>query len=209
MGVMTTQETPSGDQRFYDPTEVEAYVNEVTGTIRTLQARLVEAERRADQAGLPGDQHPETATIGRALLLAGEVADKTIAEADARAAQIVGAAEDRAADIVSAAKADADRMIDRARDAAAEMFQRGEARLLAAVSAFVEGSDILRAELTRIEEDAASWRGSNRATPGTDSPVSSPPPRPDGAAPPAGAVRRLGDRGDDVMSRVAGATSQA
>jgi DivIVA protein len=147
-------------QKYYDPAEVEAYVAEVTNTIKTLQARLTDAVRRAEVAeqSTGGDRQPETASLGRALLLAGEVADKTIADADARGAEIIRAAEDRAVAIIEAANHEAQRLVEAAGGAAAEVFQKGEARLLAAVSAFMEGSEVLRGALARIEADATSWR---------------------------------------------------
>ena len=188
---MSSPDPTAGQQKYYDPAEVEAYVADVTATIKTLQGRLQEAVRRAEHAeqtgpgdrGDPpsGDYHPESASLGRALLLAGEVADKTIADADIRATEIVRAAEYRAAAIVEAAHTEARRLVDTASGAAAEVFQKGEARLLAAVSAFVEGSNVLRSALARIEGDATSWRHSGRTPttsdrPSSDCPTSDPAP---------------------------------
>jgi len=183
---MSSPDPTAGQQKYYDPAEVEAYVADVTATIKTLQARLQEAVRRAEHAEqsgpgerwdqASGDYHPESASLGRALLLAGEVADKTIADADTRAAEIARAAEYRAAAIVEAAHTEARRLVDTASGAAAEVFQKGEARLLAAVSAFVEGSNVLRAALSRIEDDATSWRNSGRTRPTSDRPASDLPP---------------------------------
>lgn len=163
---MSTPDPQAGQHKYYDPGEVEAYVADVTNTIKTLQGRLQEALRRAEHAEQEhregdqpyGDAAAESASLGRALLLAGEVADKTIADADARAAEIVGDGQRRAAAIVEAAQSEARRVVDAAGGAAAEIFEKGEARLLAAVSAFVDGSNVLRSALARIEEDATDWR---------------------------------------------------
>jgi cell division septum initiation protein DivIVA len=162
---MSSSDAPPGQQKYYDPAEVEAYVRDVTETIKTLQARLQEASRRAEAAerALDGDSQPETASLGRALLLAGDVADKTIADANAKATEIIRAAEEKAADIVERANTEASRLIDAAGGAAADVFEKGEARLLAAVSAFMEGSNVLRAALGRIEDDATAWRKTARA----------------------------------------------
>lgn len=162
---MSASDPPPGQQKYYDPAEVEAYVRDVTETIKTLQARLQEASRRAEAAerALDGDAQPETASLGRALLLAGEVADKTIADANAKAAEILKAAEEKATEIIERANSEATRLVDAAGGAAADVFEKGEARLLAAVSAFMEGSNVLRAALGRIEEDATSWRKTARA----------------------------------------------
>ncbi len=152
---------PSGQQKYYDPAEVDAYVADVTKTIKTLQARLKDAERRADLADLAEQRDQVAQAAGRAGtdgVNQARRADQTVAEAEDRAAAIVRAAEDRAAAIVGAANAEAYRLVDAARDAAADVFQTGEARLLAAVSAFVEGSNILRREMARIEKDATNWR---------------------------------------------------
>jgi hypothetical protein len=177
---MSTSDAPPGQQKYYDPAEVEAYIRDVTETIKALQARLEETTRRADAAErYMGERNPETASLGRALLLAGEVADKTIADADIRAGDIIRGAEDRAVAIIEAANGEAQRLVDAAGGAAAGLFQKGEARLLAAVSAFMEGSNVLRSALSKIEEDAASWRSSVR---GPQSP-SAPPPTPPPVAP--------------------------
>ena len=156
--------------KYYDPGEVEAYISEATTTITTLQARLEELARRAaDAEQALGDYHPETASLGRALLLASEVADKTISDADARAEEIVRVADVRAHEIVEAARKEADnilvtaqteanRLINAATTAAADAFQVGQTRLLAAVARFVEGSNTLRAELAGVEDDATTWR---------------------------------------------------
>jgi len=81
------------ETRYYDPDEVDTYVNDATNTIRTLNARLLDATRRADEAERAlGDKQTETASLGRALLLASDVADKTIFGAGATAAEIIRAA---------------------------------------------------------------------------------------------------------------------
>jgi DivIVA protein len=164
--------------KYYDPGEVEAYISEATTTITALQARLEELARRAaDAEQALGDYHPETASLGRALLLASEVADKTISDADARAEEIVRVADERAQEIVEAARKDADsvlvtarseanRLINAATTAAADAVQVGEARLLAAVARFVESSNTLRAELAGVEDDATAWRGTINTSPG-------------------------------------------
>ena len=99
---------PAGDPRQYDPVEVEAYVNDATATIRSLQVRLADAARRADEAEMAlADCPPETASLGRALLLASDVSDKTIAEAETRAAEIVRLAGEQAVSIIAAAEDEA------------------------------------------------------------------------------------------------------
>jgi len=60
--------------------------------------------------------------------------------------------------IVATADDDARRVIEAAKGAAASLFSSGEARLLAAVSAFVEGSNLLREEMAKVAEQATSWR---------------------------------------------------
>lgn len=155
-----------GEPKYYDPAEVEAYVNAATATIKALQARLTDAIQRAEasEAALDNSQ-PETAGLGRALLLASEVADKTISEAEARAAEVVRAAEERGATLVAAAEAEATRLVDAARETAADIFRKGEARLLGAVNAFVEGSTVLREELAKVGDDATGWRVETPAPP--------------------------------------------
>jgi len=166
---MSTPSFPAGDPKYYDPAEVEAYVNDATTTIRTLQARLADAARRADEAEQAlGDCQPEAASLGRALLLASEVADKTVAEAEAHAAEIVRAASEQAAAIIATAELEAHHLVDAAHGAATDIFRDGEARLMAAVSAFVEGSTVLREELAKVGEDAARWRAGSSPQDGVD-----------------------------------------
>jgi vacuolar-type H+-ATPase subunit H len=157
---MKSQDAASDQQKYYDPAEVEAYVTDVTNTIKTLHARLLDATRRAELAEQTfGDQHADTASLGRALVLAGEVADKTIADADARAAEIIRSAEAGASGITQSAHDEANRLVDSARSAAADLFRSGETRLLEVVAAFVEGTNVLRADLEKITSHATSWRG--------------------------------------------------
>jgi hypothetical protein len=158
---MSATNFSSGESKFYDPGEVEAYINEATNTIKTLQARLADATRRSEEAERSmSESQPETASLGRALLLASEVADKTLSDADARAAEIVRAAQAEASTIIAASQRDADRLIDRAKEAAAAHYRVGQERLLAAVAAFVEGANVLRGQLTEVEEDSTRWQGS-------------------------------------------------
>jgi cell division septum initiation protein DivIVA len=158
---MSTPEVSGGEQKYYEPAEVEAYVNDVTNVIKGLQASLREATVRAEAAERAlADNHPETATLGRALLLAGEVADKTVAEADIKAEEIVRAAQDRASGITGAARSEAQRLVTTAREASADLYQMGEARLLAAVDAFIQGAEVLRGELATIKVEASTWRDS-------------------------------------------------
>lgn len=171
---MSGSDVTAGEARYYDPGQVEAYINEVTNTIKTLQARLSEATRRAEEAerSVGDGQEPESASIGRALLLASEVAEKTISEADARAAEIVEAAHIEASAILAASQREADHLIDRAREAAAAHYRGGQERLLAAVHAFVEGANMLRHQLAEVEEDVTRGR--------EPAPVATPaPPAPD------------------------------
>jgi hypothetical protein len=149
------------EPKYYDPAEVDTYVNDATNTIKTLQSRLAEATRRAEEAErAAAEGKPETASLGRALLLASEVADKTISDADVKAAEIVHAAHERASSIIATAEADGRRVIESAQRAAVDVFRDGEARLLAAVDAFIEGSTVLRGELAKVHDEASSWRGS-------------------------------------------------
>jgi hypothetical protein len=136
---------------YYDPGEVEAYVKEATATIKALQGRLQEEVRRADQAEAAlGDYHPESAGLGRALLLAGEVADKTISDADAKASEILESAKVEAGAIVERGRHEAHELVSKAKLEAAAEYRKGEERLMAAVNAFVRGVDVLRGELATI-----------------------------------------------------------
>jgi len=155
---MTTSEPTGGQDRYYDPAEVEAYILEATTTIKSLQAQLREVTRRAEDAEHGQGTQGETASLGRALLLASEVAEKTIADADSNAAQILRSAEDQAKALIEAAHAEGDRLVVAARGTAERAFQDSEARLLAAVNAFVEGSNILRDELSKVKLDVTKWR---------------------------------------------------
>jgi cell division septum initiation protein DivIVA len=153
MGTVSTPRLPSGSsgpQKYYAPADVEAYVAKVTKSVEVLHAQVREAERRAKQAEQALNDNPEAAGLSQSLDHARQVAEQTIAEAHAKAAQILRAAEDEAAAIVAEANAEVSRLLAGARDAASEVFDTGEARLLAAVSAFVEGSHILRGEMARL-----------------------------------------------------------
>jgi len=151
----------SGDEKYYDPREVDAYIARATQTIRNLQARLVEAQRHAEQGGDAG----ESVDLDQRLRRAGQIAERTVANAHAQAAAIVGAAEKRAAAVMAAAHEEAHRLRDGAEAAAAEVFQAGEARLMDAVGAFVEGTDILRAELARMDAEGVRARSRNSTMP--------------------------------------------
>ena len=178
---METQDGPADRATYYDPGEVEAYVKEATATIKALQARLQEEVRRADQAEVAlGDYHPESAGLGRALLLAGEVADKTISDADAKASEILESARAEAAAIVERGRHEAQEIVSKATAEAAAEYRIGENRLMAAVSAFVEGVDVLRGQLTKIADETSSPAPEPPMAPVERNDLQRPPPEPPG-----------------------------
>jgi hypothetical protein len=157
---VTVSDLPAGATRYYDPNEVEAYIRDATTAIGMLQARLQEAVHRAEEAERKlADYKPETLGLGRALLLASDVADKTIADADGRVAEIMRVAQRQAAELIDNANAEALRVVDDARSVAADLIQQGYARLSAAVSSFVGSSQLLQAELSAIVDEARSPNG--------------------------------------------------
>jgi cell division septum initiation protein DivIVA len=158
---MSSPGSSAGEAKYYDPAEVESYISEATSTVNALQSRLADALRRAEEAERALDEkQPETASLGRALLLASSVADKTIAEAETKAEEIHNDAEVRAASIVAEAEVEARRVVEVAQAAAADIFGRSEAQLLAAVNALVDGSNVLREELAKMEGETSRDRAS-------------------------------------------------
>jgi DivIVA protein len=179
---MSLSKLPMDETKYYDPTEVEAYIEEATITIKNLQARLSESTRRAEEAERSAERsidegQPEPASLGRALLLASQVAERTIYDADIKAAEIIDAAKEAATVIIAAAQQDADRLVEAAEKAGAVYFRNAQDRLLVAVSAFVEGADILQRQLAELQEEASGWQDSTSTSAVT--PADPPPPAAD------------------------------
>jgi len=188
---MSTSDVSVGSQKYYDTVEVDAYIAETGVAITQLQERLQDAIRRAEVAEQrPSGVAPDAASLGRALVLATEVADKTIAEADHRAAEIIQQAERDAASMVDAAREEAERLIAGARKTAAEAPSPGEPPLLAALDTFLGRSQQVREDLRLVEREAEAcrWRLVQGATDSADrtgdSRSAPPPPRGLQAEPP-------------------------
>lgn len=140
----------------YDHPGAGAYSTGDSATTINHPARWVTT--RPDAAPMVAGTAAESGSLGRALLLADTVAAKTMADADAKAAEIIRVAEAQAAAIIATAQSDARRLVAAAQDAAAELFCHGEAQLLSAVGAFIDGSNMLRVELDRVRQEATNWR---------------------------------------------------
>lgn len=148
-------------QRSYDRGEVEAYIRSATETIDGLNSRIEEALARVAAAERAlEDRQTEAVNLGRALLVAEETASQTVARAEAQAEQKIRAAEARAAAIVAAAPAQQLPHREATAQAAAAVLEVGERPLVAALGAYVEQCHAIRAELARLEQEAASWRRS-------------------------------------------------
>jgi cell division septum initiation protein DivIVA len=156
---MSTSDVSVGSQKYYDTAEVEAYIAETGVAISQLQERLQDAIGRAEAAEQrPSGVAPDAASLGRALVLATEVADKTIAEADQRAAEIIQQAQRDAAGLVGAAREESERLVAAARQTAAESPSPGEPPLLAALDTFLGRSPQVREDLRLVEREAEACR---------------------------------------------------
>jgi hypothetical protein len=160
---MSAPDDSGGSLKYYDTAEVEAYISDATTAIAQLQERLQQATARAEAAEQRASgTGPDTASLGRALLLASEVADKTIAEADERAREVLRQAEKDAAAVLEAARREAAKLVEAATQAAAE--QAAQVRLpenhpfLAAVDGFLRHIAQVREDLLVVEREAELCR---------------------------------------------------
>lgn len=150
---------PAGDSRYYDPAGVDAYIAAATTTISELQDKLAAMLRlvAAAEHGVSSSQ-ADTMSLGRALLLTSEVADKIIADADVRAEEITAAANAHARSVVAAAATEAGRIIGQAQTVAAEILGRGEERLLDIVLPLAARSELVCDEWSQVYGELMSRR---------------------------------------------------
>jgi DivIVA domain-containing protein len=158
-------------RKGYDPSEVDAFVDEVATALETAQneATAMEARARAAVARLQemsreGGEAPaaevtpvkahvdEAETISRTLLLAQRTADTTVAEAQAEADRLLGSARDDAAAALDTARADAEQLVDDAKVEARKAGETERVQVEGEVQALLARRDFLESDVDHLEQ---------------------------------------------------------
>src|SRR5688572_25771234 len=128
-----------GALRGYNPDDVDEFLDRVAAGIEILQERLRQATERAVRAEARAGEPAEAGDLRNTLVLAQRTADLAVQEAKDIAAQLVADAEARAKEIVAAA--------ERAAALAAEEAQR---QLRRELSELGQARDALRADVAAL-----------------------------------------------------------
>ncbi len=95
--------------RGYDLGEVDDFLDEVIGTIRDLEERVAALQANRSLDAVPAVEPIDEATsVGRALIIAQETADRIVSEARDDAEKVLGEARSEADQIRGEARAEAD-----------------------------------------------------------------------------------------------------
>lgn len=178
---MTSPDPSSSESRYYDAEEVEAYIQQAEATFAELSGQLQTALARAEAAeGQIGGVSRDRSSLGRALVLASEVADNTIAEADQQAARIRGEAEGHARQTMERAREEAARLTA-GNNARADR----EAAILAALARFDEQCQALQQDLDAVQREVTALTESRLFGSPSLPPAEPAPPAGEPAPPPA------------------------
>ena len=154
-------------KKGYDPTEVDAFREQVASVVELSQnqATAMEARARAAVAKLqevsqqigtreerPVAPSGDTEVISRTLLLAQRTADTTVAEARAEAETIVGQAREEAGRVLDNARVMAAKTIDDARFDARRAADDERVRAENEVQALLARRDFLLADVDHLEQ---------------------------------------------------------
>jgi DivIVA domain-containing protein len=172
-------------RKGYDPSEVEAFVEEVAAALETAQneatameakaraavARLQELSRQGGDAGSgaasgttaaePAAVHArpdEAETISRTLLLAQRTADTTIAEAQAEADRLLTTARDDAASSLDAARGEAAALVEAAKSDARRAGETERVQVEGEVQALLARRDFLESDVDHLEQYLVAQR---------------------------------------------------
>ncbi|HEU4840834.1 MAG TPA: DivIVA domain-containing protein [Ilumatobacteraceae bacterium] len=167
-------------RKGFDPTEVEAFVEEVAAALETAQneatameararaavARLQELSQQSGDAGSATEGAPaepaarvdEAETISRTLLLAQRTADTTVAEAQAEADRLLATARDDAARSLDAARAEVEAMLEGARSDARRAGESERVQVEGEVQALLARRDFLESDVDHLEQYLVAQR---------------------------------------------------